>query len=140
VSVYLDNEYVFGLTKIVAAWLQVGQEITDEKIKELQEQDGPEIALQKAIHFLSYRPRSENEIRKNLKKKDIEDRVIDKVMERLQRGGLVDDLKFAEMWVENRSEFRPRGSRALRMELRQKGINDKIIEKVITNIDEDHLA
>jgi len=140
VSVYLDDEFAFGLSKIVAAWLKVGQEITDEKIKQLQEQDNIELALQKAINFLSYRPRSENEVRKNLKKKDIEDAVIDEVLERLQRGGLINDLEFAQLWVENRSEFRPRGSRALRMELRQKGIHDKIIEKVIINIDEDHLA
>lgn len=140
VNIYLDGEYAFGLAKIVAAWLKVGQELTDEKIKQLQEQDTTDVALQKAINFLSYRPRSEDEVRKNLKKKDFEEHVITKVMERLLRNGLVDDQKFAKLWVENRSEFRPRGSRVLRMELREKGIHEEIIESVTSNIDEDHLA
>jgi regulatory protein len=140
VSVYLDGEYALGLAKIVAAWLKVGQELTDEKINQLQEQDAIEVALQIAINYLSYRPRSEDEIRKNLKKKDIQDHVIEEVIERLQRGGLVDDQRFAELWIENRSEFRPRGNRVLRMELRQKGIPDKIIDSVTSNIDEDYLA
>jgi regulatory protein len=140
VNIYLDGEYAFGLAKIVSAWLKVGQELTDEKIKQLQEQDTTEVALQKAITFLSYKPRSEGEVRKNLKKKGVDDHVITEVMERLQSGGLVDDQKFAHLWIENRSEFRPRGSRVLRMELRQKGIHEEIIDSVTSNIDEDHLA
>jgi regulatory protein len=140
VNIYLDGEYAFGLAKIVAAWLKVGQELTDEKIKQLQEQDTTDVALQKAVNFLSYRPRSEDEVRKNLKKKDFEEHIITEVMERLLRGGLVDDQKFAKLWVENRSEFRPRGSRVLQMELRQKGIHEEIIDSVTSNIDEEHLA
>jgi regulatory protein len=140
VNIFLDGEYAFGLTKIVAGWLQVGQEITEEKIKQLQEKDQIEVALQRAINFINYRPRSENEVRKNLKKKNIEEEVIEEVIERLLKGGLVDDLNFANLWVENRSEFRPRGRRALRMELRQKGIEDEVIESAIADIDEDDLA
>jgi regulatory protein len=140
VSIYLDGEYAFGLAKIVAAWLKVGQELTDEKINQLKEQDAIEVALQSAIKYLSFRPRSEDEVRKNLKKKNFQDHVINEVVERLQRGGLVDDQKFAELWIENRSEFRPRSSRVLRIELRQKGIPFKIIDTIISKIDEDHLA
>lgn len=140
VNVYLDGEYAFGLTKIVAAWLQVGQELTEEKINQLQDQDQIEVTLQSAIHFVSYRPRSVNEVRKNLKKKNIEEEIIDEVIERLIRGGLVNDRDFAQLWVENRSEFRPRGRRALRRELRQKGIEDEVIESAIADLDEDDLA
>jgi len=140
VSVYLDGEYAFGLAKIVVAWLKVGQELTDDKINQLKEQDTIEVALQTAINYLSFRPRSEDEVRKNLKKKGIQVHVIEEVIERLQRGGFVDDQKFAELWIENRSEFRPRSNRVLRMELRQKGIPDKIIDSVTSNIDEGYLA
>jgi regulatory protein len=140
VSVYLDGEYTFGLTKIVAGWLKVGQELTDEKIAELKEKDNTEIALQKALNFLSYRPRSEDEVRKNLKKHGYEEEVIEVILERLRQGHLVDDASFAEMWVENRSEFRPRGRRLLRMELRKKGINDEVIDPSLEDLDEEELA
>ena len=140
VSVYLDGEYAFGLTKFVAGWLQVGQELSESKIDELKAEEGIEIALQRAINFINYRPRSENEVRKNLNKHKTEEAVIEQVIERLQRGSMLNDENFAELWIENRSAFRPRGRRALRMELRQKGISDEIIETTLQDIDEDDLA
>jgi regulatory protein len=140
VSVYLDGDYVFGLAKIVAAWLKVGQEISKENIEELKAKDNEEVALQKAGKFLSYRPRSADEVRKNLKKHKFEDEIIEKVIDRMAHGGLVNDVNFAELWVENRSEFRPRGSRLLRMELLKKGITDDVIENATKDLNEDELA
>jgi regulatory protein len=142
VSVYLDHEYAFGLSRIVAGWLEVGQQLSEEKIMELKAKDDVEVALQKALNFLSYRPRSEKEVRQNLKIKHgiIEEDIIDLIIERLKSGGLVDDSNFAELWVENRNEFRPRGSRALRTELRQKGSDEEIIALSLKDLDEDKLA
>ena len=140
VNVYLDGEFAFGLSRIVAAWLHTGQELSDEKIAELKAQDDVEVALQRALNFLSYRPRSEKEVRQNLTKHKYDQVVIDEIIERLVRGKLVDDTNFAELWVENRSEFRPRGGRMLRSELRQKGITDNVIEDVLSDLDETNLA
>lgn len=140
VNVYLDGEFAFGLAHIVAAWLEVGQEISDEKIAQLKADDEREAAYQRAVNYLSYRLRTETEIRKNLRKHDVSEEVIENVIDRLQRSGLVDDARFALNWVENRSEMRPRGRRALSYELRQKGVNSKIIQQVVDSIDEDELA
>lgn len=140
VNVYLDGEFAFGLTRIVAAWLSTGQELTEEKIAELQAQDSVEVALQRALNFLSYRPRSEEEVRRNLVKHGYHEGIIEEILARLRRGGLVDDKNFAELWVENRSEFRPRGSRMLRQELRQKGLTDQVIANALEELDEDNLA
>jgi regulatory protein len=140
VSVYLDGEFAFGLARITAAWLSVGQLIDEVKIRELQAADEEEVAYQKALHFLSYRPRSENEVRGNLRKHNFSDEVILDVIDRLRRSHLVNDLEFARSWVENRSDFRPRGRQALKLELRQKGIADEVIEDVLDNLDEDALA
>ena len=140
VNVYLDGEYAFGLSRIVAAWLHNGQELSEEKIAELKAQDDVEVALQRALNYLSYRPRSEREVRQNLKKHKFHEGVIDEIIERLKRGGLVNDSSFAELWVENRSEFRPRGGRMLRQELRQKGVPDEVISEVVSDLDETGLA
>lgn len=140
VNVYLDGDYAFGLSRIVAAWLHTGQELSEEKIAELKSKDDVEIALQRAMNFLSYRARSEQEVRQNLKKHGHAEIVIDEIIDRLKRGRLVDDQVFAETWVENRSEFRPRGSQMLRVELRQKGIQDQVIADVLGQIDESALA
>ena len=63
-----------------------------------------------------------------------------KVLERLQRLNYIDDRAFAAWWVDNRSRFNPRSSRALQQELRQKGIDNALIEEVISGLDDDELA
>jgi len=140
INVYLDDEFAFGLSRFAAAWLQIGQELSPEKIRELQDIDAQEVAYQRALKFISYRPRSEAEVRKNLKKHDIPEEVVTEVIVRLRRSGLVDDEQFAHAWVENRSTFRPRGRRALAAELRQKGVDDEAIDEVLRGLDEDSLA
>ena len=134
VNVYLDGEFAFGLARIVAAWLTVGETLSQEKIVLLQAQDQVEVGLQHAIKYIGYRPRSVEEVRRNLVKNEYPEAAIEEVLDRLQRNGLLDDRKFARQWVENRLEFRPRGRRALRFELRKAGIADPIIQETLDDM------
>lgn len=140
VNIYLDGEFAFGLTAILAAWLKVGDSLSDEKIKSLTQDDAFENAFQKALHFISFRPRSTHEVRKNLQDRNIPAPLIDQVITRLQENSLVSDESFARAWVENRSDFRPRSRAVLRMELRQKGVPAEVIESSLTGLNEDQLA
>jgi regulatory protein len=141
VNVYLDGEFAFGLARVTAGWLNVGQELGPEKIAALQADDASETAFQKALHFLSYRPRSTAEVRQNLKKRGISEALIADTVERLQHAGLLNDHEFARAWIENRNTFQPRSKSALRMELRQKGLSDEILQSILDeNVDEEALA
>src|ERR1044071_5611633 len=106
VNIHLDGEFAFGLARIVAAWLKVGQVLSDEKIEQLQAEDARERAYQQAMLFLSYRARSESEIRQNLRKHEIPEAVIEQTLERLRQDGFANDHQFARAWVENRTMFR----------------------------------
>jgi len=140
VNIYIDGQFSFGLTAIEAARLRVGQALSDDDITRLQMQDEVERAYERALNFLSYRPRSEFEVRSNLRKKNVEDEVIEAVVERLTRAGLLNDQEFARYWVENRLQFNPRGARALRHELRAKGVSASIITDTLENLDEETTA
>ena len=140
VNIHLDGEFAFGLARIVAAWLRVGQEISEEKIDQLQAEDARERAFQQAMLFLSYRARSESEIRQNLRKHEIPEPVIEQTLERLRQDGLANDNQFAQAWVENRSAFRPRSRRMMAVELRQKGLDDEAVSSAIENVDDEALA
>jgi regulatory protein len=140
VNVYLDGEFAFGLERITAAWLRVGQELDEKKIEELQDGDARERALQRALRFLSYRARSESEIRKNLRKHEIPEPVIEETLERLRRDGLANDDQFAQAWVENRSAFRPRSRRMMALELRQKGLDEESVSSALAAVDDEALA
>lgn len=140
VNIYLDGEFAFGLARIVAAWLRVGQELSEEKIEQLQAEEARERAFQQAMLFLSYRARSESEIRQNLRKHEIPEPVIDQTLERLKQDGLANDHQFANTWVENRSAFRPRSRHMIAMELRQKGLDDEAISSATKSVDDEALA
>ena len=141
VSISLDEQFAFGLSRIVAAWLNVGQELSEEKIAALQEEDAREVAIQKALRFLGYRARSVSEVRETLQKHAIPEAVIERTLERLQESGLLNDQEFAQAWVENRNTFRPRSRRALAFELRRKGLDDDVIQQTLEQtVDESSLA
>lgn len=141
VNIYLDGKFTFGLASIKAAWLKIGQSLTDEKIDSLILDDDLESVYQKAIHFISFRPRSIAEVRKNLSGRKIPDSQIDETIEHLQNNSILDDQKFALDWVANRTDFHPRSHMVLRMELRQKGISEEIIDIALEETsDDDSLA
>ena len=140
VNIHLDGEFAFGLARIVAAWLKVGQELSEEKIEQLLAADARERAYQQSMLFLSYRARSESEIRRNLRKHEIPEAVIDETIERLRQDGLANDKEFASAWVENRTTFRPRSRRRMALELRQKGLDEEAIRSAMENVDDEASA
>ena len=140
VNVHLDRKFAFGLSRIVAAWLKVGLELDEEKIERLQAEEARERAFQQALLFLSYRARSESEIRQNLDKHGTSEPVIEQTIERLRQSGLVNDDQFARLWVENRNTFSPRSKRMMAMELRQKGLDGNAVASAIENVDDESLA
>jgi regulatory protein len=140
VNVYLDGEFAFGVERIVAAWLQVGQELSEEKIASLQDEDRREAAYQKTLNFIQYRERSEAEIQQHLKEQKLSEEIASEIVERLRRSGLVNDQRFAQTWIENRNEFHPRSRRALAYELRQKGIDPDAIQEALQGVDEEEMA
>lgn len=140
VNIHLDGEFAFGLARITAAWLKIGDVLSEEKIAELKNKDDGERALQQALLFLSYRARSEKEIKQNLLKHEYSESIIEQTLERLRESKLANDHQFAKTWVENRNTFRPRSKRMLTMELRQKGLDEETVTNAVADVDENALA
>lgn len=99
------------------------------------------------LKYLGYRPRSEKEIREYLKKKiqKLKDAtlsanaetVIKIIIAKLTKQKFLNDEEFARIWVRSRTSYRQKGRRLIQMELKQKGITQEIIEKVLTQSHEE---
>jgi regulatory protein len=135
VSVFIDGRFAFGLPEIIAAHLSLGQFLSDAEIQGLTKQGDSETAYNRALDYLSYRPRSRAEVVAYLKKRDVNESQIESIVERLERASLLDDEAFAQFWVQDRERFRPRGLRALRYELRKKGLDTGTIEQALASVD-----
>lgn len=137
VNVYLDGEFAFGLARITAAWLRKGQVLSNQEIDSLKSADEIEVAYQRALNYLSYKPRTGTEVKEKLLSLDFSVEAIECVYAKLVEKGYVNDHQFAELWVENRNTFRPRSRRMLSWELRNKKINEEIITSVLEETDPD---
>ncbi len=140
VHVHLDHEYAFSLPLELAASLRKGQDLTADDVAQLRGEDSYRHALDRALGFLGYRPRSRDEVAGYLTRQDTPEGVAERVLTRLTDLGLIDDRAFAEWWVENRLHHQPRGPRALRHELAVRGVSRAIISAAIEGIDEEALA
>lgn len=142
VNVFLDDSFAFSLETEVALKenLQVGQELSEEKVEALRGADLFQRCLNAAFRYLSYRPRSEAELMERLKRRGFEADMVEAVLARLREQGLVDDLAFAQFWKDNRESFRPRSQWLTRLELRQKGVAKAVIDQVVADVDDEDNA
>jgi regulatory protein len=136
VNVFVDGRYAFSLQRDLANLVRVGEPLSELQTAELLRDDEQARAFEAALIFLSYRPRSEHEVRERLFKKNVPEPVIDSVIERLKGARLVEDEEFARYWIEQRQAHRPRGARLLRQELRQKGLDSDIVGNALASSSE----
>lgn len=91
------------------------------------------VNLNRALRFLSFRPRSEKEIRDYLSRKKVSELVVQKILSKLKENKFLNDEEFAKWWVEQRTLVNPRALRVIKIELKQKGIPKEIIEQLTQN-------
>lgn len=141
VNVFLDGGFAFslGIEVVGERGLHSGQALTDSQIEELERADLFQKCLNAALRFLSYRPRSEAEIRTRLRR-GFEGETIDRVLLQLKARGMIDDAAFAQFWREDRESFSPRSRRLLKLELRRKGVDLELVGAVLEGIDEEESA
>lgn len=140
VNVFLDGEFAFGLAKILALPLRIGQELGEAQVERLQTADAEEQAHERAVRLIARRPRSETEVRQRLQKAGVAAPVIAVVLDRLRNSKLLDDEAFAKFWVENRTTFRPRSKRALQMELKRKGVSTAALDDALQETNDTQAA
>lgn len=140
VSVFLDGEYAFSVNLMAAAGLKKGQMLSEAEAAQLQQEGATHLAYQRAVRYLAMRPRSRAEIEAYLRRKGDAEETVGEVLARLGQAGYVDDQQFARFWVEDRLRFRPRGGRALRYELRQKGLAPEEIDAALEGLEEGEAA
>ena len=134
VSVFVDGQYAVGVNAgdVLTLGLYKDKEISPEELNKIIGQSEYGKLLNFALNFLSFRPRSEWEVRRHLKKKDTdEDQLTNRVVEKLKNIKQIDDESFARWFVDQRNTFRPKGKRFLEHELRSKGIQSEVIKKVL---------
>ncbi|HLB66755.1 MAG TPA: RecX family transcriptional regulator [Candidatus Saccharimonadales bacterium] len=132
-SIFVDEKYSFSLSELalINAELKLGQELSKDELAKLKEESDLDKAYNRILNLLARRVRSEWEIRDYLKRKKYDEDAIDKLLNKLSERHLVNDLSFANAWVENRRLLKNMSKRKLTQELRAKRVSDEIIDEVM---------
>lgn len=105
----------------------------------MQDEKAIQKALGRALNLISYRQRTESELRRRLSEKSAPD-VVEAVVERLKERGLIDDANYAREWADSRTRRSPRSSRMIVRELVSKGIAPSLAESSVEDLDDDATA
>lgn len=93
------------------------------------------VNLNRALRFLSFRPRSEKEIQDFFKKKQVDLLTSQKIIDKLKEQKFINDEEFVKWWIEQRTKIKPRAARLIKFELKQKGIAKELIDEVFKDKD-----
>lgn len=93
----------------------------------------------KALYFLSFRPRSEKELRDYFKKNKVDELTSQKIINSLKNSKFLNDEEFAKWFKQQRTLIKPKATRLIKMELKQKGITEEIITEIFKDETESDL-
>ena len=132
-KVTIDGERTLTITEetFLRFGLFDGQAMDPDRLQEMELADGVSRAMTEAHRLIDYRMRTRRELAVKLKAKGRPNEVIDQVLDRLEHARLIDDGRFARLWIEERLRRKPAGLSLLRRELRQKGIDAEIVDTAL---------
>jgi regulatory protein len=133
VSVFVDEEFAFGLVDEVAArhGIRAGAVLNADTLLAVFTDEAKLACKRLAIRFISYRMRSEAEVRRRLRKEGADADVIAVVLEDLRRLELVDDRGFAEQFARDALTGKKWGPHRIRQALRRAGVRPGDIEPAV---------
>ncbi len=142
VNIFADGRFLMGANALIVLQmgLRVGQELTEEQLEHLRHEESLQQTIDRVLNYLSFRPRSRQEVRNYLRRKETPPEMIETVLARLDRMDLINDRSFASFWVETREQFNPKGSHALKSELRQKGVQREIVDEIVDDEQDEERA
>lgn len=133
VNIYIDNQFAFGLSLDLKYNynLKINQEIDEAFIEDVLKEEEARKVINAALNFLSYRQRSEKEIRNKLKEKEYEENYINRAISFCKEQNYIDDEAFAISFIKDKQNLNNLGQYRIKRELMLKGIDEDIIEKVL---------
>ena len=139
-SIFVEGKYSFSLseTALLDSKLASGQELSKEEVGEYKKLSSEDKTYNQTLRYVAMRPRSRWEVEFYLtKKKGASPALTEQILNKLSNIGLIDDVKIAQAFVNDRRLLRPTSRRKMSAELKKKRIAEDIIEQALGSDAED---
>jgi regulatory protein len=126
----------------VEAWLGAAPAAAPADVPADEVSHGPDadqeaVARKILLDQLTGQARTRSELADKLAKKGVPDALSERLLDRFEEVGLVDDEAFARAWVQSRQPGKGLARRALAQELRRKGVDDDVAQVALDEVDPD---
>lgn len=141
-SIFVDDKYSFSLseTALLDSKLTSGQELTRQQVAEYKQKSADDKLYTRTLRWVALRPRSVWEAQDYLRRHNCPAPLSEQITNKLVDIGLLDDQKFAEVFVRDRRLLRSASVRKITLELRKKHVPDEVIEQATMRDETDELA
>lgn len=138
-NIFLEEKFAFSVdeTVLIRYQLTKGKELDQWTIEEMNFEDEVRKAFNKSLDFLSYRMRSENEVRQKLKDKEFGNAVIDEAVKKLYKLNFLDDRAFSEALMQTQIRSSKKGPKAIQQDMQKKGIDKQMQKDVLADFSEE---
>ncbi len=132
-SVYVDEKYEFSLSEwqLLDSGLKQGTQLSAKELDGLKQDSSYGKIIDNTFRWLAIRPRSEWEMDTYLARKSDDEQIVERVKNKLNEKGYINDLTFAQSWVESRHLTKSISKRRLKQELSQKRVSPEVIDEVV---------
>ena len=96
--------------------------------------DPESVARRILLDQLAGRARSRRELADKLAQRQVPEELADRLLDRFEEVGLIDDAAFARSWVAGRHAAKGLAPRALSHELRRKGVDDEVARDAVAQV------
>ena len=129
-----DEPFEVTLEALERNRLGVGDPLPEAHRHLLLNDDADVRVREAALNLLSYRMRTRSELKRRLRQKDFRPARIDLCLDQLEAKGFLNDEAAAAAFIRDRLRHRPRGKARLSSELRSKGLDADITNRVINDV------
>lgn len=133
-NIYLNDEYSFSVDEatLIKFGLTKGKVLDSFEIDEIKYEDEIAKAFNASLQFLSFQMRSEHEVKKKLLDKGFGESVVLEAIQKLQKSGFLNDETYSKALLETKKRTQKKGPYAIKEDLRKKGIDKDLQEKVVS--------
>ncbi|WP_234573363.1 regulatory protein RecX [Rhodohalobacter sp. 614A] len=138
-SLFHDKLFLIGISRKTRNDFSIeeGVELTPSLYRQLNDAEDLVAIRDACFRYLSRRDHSSFELKQKVGKKGFKTSDIEQVIQNLSDSGYLDDETFAAKFVEEKTELNQWGPKKIKSHLYKKGIDRKIIDKVLTHKTDD---
>ncbi len=130
-DIFLNGKKAFSMNAFDAGLLERGSVMAPAEVEKRAFEDEKQRCWAATLRLLGVRSQSRMELKRRLLSKKFSLEATELALTRAENAGFINDETFAKEWIDSRLRNQPKGRYLLKQELKQKGINEAIIDRLL---------